>query len=198
MSSPYQGKARQNWPKVTRRLVAAHPLDRKTIVDVVLAAWDSIFKSKLGAKRYRIGVHIRPKPQMMGFLLHELIALELATRYPDAWRGEQSSDDKDLVYIPNPRFSIEVKTSSNRARIFGNRSYAHKGSSEKKSKDGYCLAVNFEKFAVGKPHPRIVRVRFGWLDHTDWQGQNAATGQQARLDPAVERAKLVVLHPPEN
>ncbi|MGK7921714.1 MAG: ScaI family restriction endonuclease [Trichodesmium sp.] len=36
-------------------------------------------------------------------------------------------------------------------------------------------------------------VRFGWLDQDDWQGQVAATGQQARLSSDVERYKLLEL-----
>jgi hypothetical protein len=36
-------------------------------------------------------------------------------------------------------------------------------------------------------------VRFGWIDREDWQGQTAATGQQAKLSPEVERYKLLQL-----
>ncbi|MCU0544097.1 MAG: ScaI family restriction endonuclease [Oscillatoriaceae cyanobacterium Prado104] len=36
-------------------------------------------------------------------------------------------------------------------------------------------------------------VRFGWIDREDWQGQKAATGQQAKLSPDVERYKLLEL-----
>ncbi len=49
-------------------------------------------------------------------------------------------------------------------------------------KSGYYLAVNFEKFSrTSQVNPGINLVRFGWLDLEDWQGQRAATGQQARL-----------------
>jgi hypothetical protein len=37
-------------------------------------------------------------------------------------------------------------------------------------------------------------IRFGWLDHSDWMGQKAATGQQARLDPFAEKSKLAILY----
>ena len=168
----------------------------KDLVDVVLGSWSSIFESVFGAKGYRIGVDIFPKPQVMGFLLHELVALELAARHPDKWRGEQAGDDKDLVYVPDGRFSVEIKTSSDKAHIYGNRSYAQESSSAKKSKTGYYLAINFEKFSKTNHHPKITMIRFGWIDHADWQGQAAATGQQARLDPVVEGAKLVVLYRP--
>ena len=107
-------------------------------------------------------------------------------------------EEKDLVYIPDPTLSVEIKASSHRTQIFGNRSYAQKTSTAKKSKSGFYLAVNFEGFTTTrKSGLRINRIRFGWIDHEDWSGQKAATGQQARLSPDVERAKLIQLYPIE-
>jgi len=39
--------------------------------------------------------------------------------------------------------------------------------------------------------PRILNIRFGWLDHEDWMGQKAASGQQSRLSSDVEKLKLL-------
>jgi hypothetical protein len=130
----------------------------------------------------------------MGFFLHELIPLELSARYPKLWRGDENSSEKDLVCIPSPEFSIEIKTSSHKCRIFGNRSFAQPSVKSKKNKAGYYLAVNFEPFAKNRPRPRIRRIRIGWLDHDDWVGQAAATGQQACLRPESETNKLLVLY----
>ena len=191
---PYSGLPRDKWAAKTKRLIAAHPLDMEELVEVVLLAWKAIFDSKIGSHRFKIGTHLFPKPQIMGFLLHELIPLEFAARYPDKWRGEQEAGDKDLVYLPDPRFSVEIKTSSHKSQIFGNRSYAQQPTDAKKSKSGYYLAVNFQSFNKRqRPRPEIVRVRFGWLDHTDWVGQAAATGQQAHLTPESEGRKLITL-----
>ncbi len=110
------------------------------MVEVVLQSWNDIFDSKLGPKGFQIGKHIFPKPQIMGFLLHELIPLEFSARYPRLWRGEQTASDKDLVYIPDPQYSVEIKTSSDSKNIYGNRSYAQESDSAgKKSKSGYYL-----------------------------------------------------------
>jgi hypothetical protein len=130
----------------------------------------------------------------MGFLLHELIPLEFAARYPEKWRGEKACGEKDLVYIPNPRYSIEIKTSSDPRHIYGNRSYAQKPSASKKGKTGYYLAINFEKFTKTLKRPRILLIRFGWLDHSDWMGQKAESGQQARLNAFIEQSKLIMLY----
>jgi hypothetical protein len=194
MKSPYKGVARNKWLEVTRRLIRSHPLSSQEIVDVVLRTWDSIFESRMGSKDFKIGRDIFPKPQIMGFFLHELIPLELAARYPDLWRAEKSPSDKDLVYITDSKYSIELKTSSNPRHIYGNRSYAQERTIKKKTKSGYYLAVNFEKFLDQKNQPRILLIRFGWIDASDWIGQKASTGQQSRLASEVENSKLAALY----
>jgi len=192
--SPYKGVPEEKWHNVTKELIRCHPLSSNEIVEVVLKCWDSIFDSCLGTRNYRIGKDIFPKPQIMGFLLHQFIALELEARYPGLWKGEEKAGDKDLVYIPDDKFSIEIKTSSNPARIFGNRSYAQKAKTKKKSKEGYYLAINFEKFSKKVSHPEILLIRFGWIDAEDWIGQKAASGQQARLNATVETRKLIEIY----
>lgn len=194
MASPYKGPPSRAWLNVTRRLVDDHPLETNEIVEVVLAAWESIFASRVGTRGFHIGTDIFPKPQIMGFFLHELIPLELAARYPKEWRGEENASEKDIVYIPNDYYSIEVKTSSNPSHIFGNRSYAQDTTKGKKEKSGYYFAVNFEKFSAERKKPSVLLVRFGWLDLSDWIGQKAATGQQSRLPPEVENYKLIEIY----
>lgn len=194
MKSPYANTTPERWENITRELISKHPLPLKEIVDVVLSSWQTILETGLGKKGFKIGIDIFPKPQIMGFFLHELIPLELSARYPKKWRGEKKSSDKDIVYIPDDFFSIEVKTSSNPNRIFGNRSYAQDTTNDKKAKSGYYLAVNFEKFSATIKSPQICLIRFGWLDSVDWIGQKAATGQQSRLSPDVENFKLLKLY----
>lgn len=194
MQSPYYNVPPQKWLKVTQAFLDAHPLPSRTMVDIVLTSWESIFASRMGSKGFMIGLDIFPKPQIMGFFLHELIPLELAARFPNEWRPEMSSGDKDIVYIPDDRFSIELKTSSSSRHVYGNRSYAQESSENKKAKSGYYLAVNFEKFTKGTDRPRIIMIRFGWLDAGDWLGQKAATGQQSRLPSEVESGKLITLY----
>lgn len=191
--SPYENLPASLWPSRTDELIAAYPLRMDELVEVVHAAWGSLFQSKIGANQFAIGEHLFPKPQIIAFFLHELIPLELASRYPGVWRGELVGADKDVVYIPDELYSIEIKTSSHPSQIFGNRSYAQQGGVAKKSKSGYYLAVNFDKVVRSEFPAKLRRIRFGWLDHEDWRGQAASTGQQARLSPEVERGKLRLL-----
>lgn len=192
-SSPYEGLDRSLWLGRTKELVEAHPFNPDEIVEVVLESWNSIFESKIGISGFTIGEHIVLKPQLMGTLLEQLIVLELEFRYPEVWRGERAAKDKDLVYAPDEGFSVEIKTSSSAKNIYGNRSYAQEPKAAKKSKSGYYVAVNFEKFSGAAARPRIRLVRFGWLDHADWLGQASQTGQQARLDSFTEQNKLMTL-----
>ena len=193
MVSPYHGLPVNEWEKRTLELIQAHPLNANEIYDVVNSVWNNIFMSGIGSRPFRIGQDLFPRPQIMAYFLHELIPLEFSDRYPGVWRREETADEKDLVYIPDQSFSVEIKTSSSIGRIFGNRSYTQETQTIKKSKSGYYLAVNFEKFSTAARIPTVNLVRFGWLDHSDWIGQGAASGQQARLDPNVEQYKLLKL-----
>jgi hypothetical protein len=193
--SPYFGRGVDEWGQVTQDLLKKHPLDLPEIVDVVLQSWNDIFNSKLGPKEFQIGRDIYPQPQIMAFLLHELIPLELASRHSKEWRRDQFGTDKDLVYVADEQFSIEIKTSSSANGIFGNRSYAQPTQGDKKSKSGYYLAVNFDGFNEGvTANPRIRKIRFGWLDHSDWKGQAAQSGQAATPSKEAKKHKLVTLY----
>ena len=195
--SPYQDVQPTQWAAKTMELLRAYPLQGVQIVNPILEAWDSIFESQIGRHGIQIGKDIFPTPQIMASYLHELIPLEFTALYPGQWRGDQKADEKDLVYIPDAQFSAEIKTSSDPRKIFANRSYAQEASSLKKNKNGYYIAVNFEKFASDRSvpqRPRIRRIRFGWLDHSDWRGQDKPTGQQASLLPDSEKGKLIVLY----
>lgn len=193
INSPYQNLPVETWESKTIELVKQHPLDANNLYEIVLEVWKSIFESQIGTRPYLIGKDLFPRPQIMAYFLHELIPLELADKYTGLWRREETASEKDLVYIPDPIYSIEIKTSSSPRNIFGNRSYTQKTDKPKKDRSGYYLAINFQKFSTSSPIPQIVGVRFGWLDHFDWIGQAAATGQQARLDPNAEKHKLIKL-----
>lgn len=190
--SPYYNIDKSNWAVITQQLIDLHPLQETEIVDVILTAWNNIFSSTFGS--HRIGSTIFPKPQIIGAILHELVPAELAARYPQHFRKEVYADDKDIVCIQNDFFSIELKTSSNATKIFANRSYAQQSTIGKKSKDGYYIAVNFEKFSAENPLPKILNIRFGWLDHSDWRGQISSSGQQANLAPETYQLKFKTLY----
>jgi hypothetical protein len=193
-TSPYYGIDPEGWADVTRGLLASQPLLGPSLVKAVLDSWESIFHSRLGSG-FHIGRDIMPSPQVMGFLLHALIPLELAKSH-DGWRAELVASDKDLVYEEDHHFSIEIKTSSHPNQIFGNRSFGVDNPGRgKKAKDGYYATVNFEKWpAQAGVLPRVLLIRYGWLDHTDWVAQKSETGQQSALPSSVSNNQLLVLY----
>ena len=194
MKSPYENIDSSEWQKITETLLNDFPLSKDYLVSLVLKSWDAILRTKI-ADKWSIAQDVQPKPQTMGFFLHEIIGQYIQADYPKSWRKEKTAADKDVVCITNPDFSLEIKTSSDKNKIFGNRSYAQEvKQGGKKSKSGYYLAINFEKFEETEELPQIRLIRFGWLDHTDWIGQSAASGQQARLPKEVENGKLVVIY----
>ena len=197
MASPYEGHPESQWADITRELVEDYPLDVNDIVDAVLAAWQGILNSNI-AGELQIGVDIIPSPQIMGNYLHELIPIMLERQFPGQWSRDIEKDDKDLVYLPDRYYSTEIKTSSNPNNIYGNASYGQEDSSNvaSKSKDGYYIGVNFEKFdqAPAGQMPRIRKIRIGWLDHSDWHSQSAASGQAATISTAVRDKKLLLIY----
>ena len=166
------------------------------LVDVILDVWNGVLSTKI-AEKYKIGVDIFPTPQTMGNLLHEMIPILLYEKYPEQWRRDIVKNGKDLVCIANQKFSTEIKASSNKYTIFGNASYGKEDSSEKekKNKDGYMLAIDFEKLTSNDPSftPKITKIRMGWLDYEDWHSQKSTSGQQAKIS-AETRKKLLVIY----
>lgn len=195
--SPYENLPDTQWKKVTKKLVNEHPLSSDILIDTVLKAWNGILNTKI-ADELQIGRDIFPTPQILGNYLHELIPVFLEKKYPGQWTRDIEKKDKDLVCVANPYYSIEIKTSSNANNIYGNASYGQEdsASASSKTKDGYYLAVNFEKFNPSNKDfiPRIRKIRFGWLDHSDWHSQNASSGQAATISPTVRDNKLLLIY----
>lgn len=192
MMSPYANLDKSLWLNKTQELIQYHPL-KDDIVDVVLKSWEDIFNSKIG--NFCIGKDIFPAPQILSFFLHELIAHNLSLKYPDTYKVGELKHEKDVHNILEPRMGIEIKASSHDSQIFANRSYAQPSSdNEIKDKNGYYITVNFEKISKSNPHPKIKRIRFGYIEHCDWIAQESQTGQQARLTPETYRYKLIELY----
>lgn len=192
--SPYYGKDIAQWSKITEKLIKQHPLKEKEIVDTVLTSWNEIFKSNIGS--LFIGKDIFPSPQIMSFFLHELVAHYLGKNHPGLYKVGKEKTEKDVHCITDPDLSVEIKASSHPNQIFANRSYAQPNSGRgQKDKNGYYITINFEKFdEADGARPEILLIRFGYLEHTDWVGQKAATGQQARLATDIYLHKLKVIY----
>jgi hypothetical protein len=162
-NSPYHGKIVTQWSAITDQLIANHPIKVDEIVETVLKSWADIFNSKIGS--FFIGKEIEPVPQIMSFLLHELVAHYLSLKHPGVYKVGTEKTEKDIHCITDSSLSIEIKGSSHPIQIFANRSYAQPQSGNgQKDKNGYYIAINFEQFKDVKPNlPKILMIRFGYF-----------------------------------
>ncbi len=193
MNSPYNGIPKNKWEDITRDLVRRHPFENQEIIQIVFQSWNAIFESRIG--EFQIGKEMFPAPQILSFFLHELIGHYFGKKYKGKFRIGMEKNEKDIHCVYNENFSVEIKASSSKNRIFANRSYAQPASdNQRKNKDGYFIAVNFEKVTKSNPKPKILFVRFGYLEHSDWRAQASATGQQANLSPETYEQKFITLY----
>jgi len=189
-NSPYHGLEETQYKKKTEELVNAHPLKLCEIKNIALFCWDILWKTRIGENKTGINLKELDVPAtVVGYFFEKLFAKELNRKYPDEWRGCIAKDQKDLVYNPNPYYSIEIKTSGQLGtKIYGNRSFNQKGikkdDSERKDKSGFYITVNFF-------NQTITLIRFGWIDFSDWQPQKSPTGQMSGLPDYVYSFKLI-------
>lgn len=184
--SPFENADVKDWSRITRELVGKHPL-KSMIVDLCLKSWQSILNGKINSYLNLCIREMSISPQAMGALLHDVIPEYISKNISGFRKGV--GNEKDVVCAGDELFSFEIKTSSQKS-IYGNRSYAK--SETGKSKSGYYLAINFEKDITSEP--RILKIQFGWLDHSDWIGQKSETGQQATLTKDAKAHKLLTLY----
>ncbi len=187
--SPYSGKQVSEWLATTRKLVESHPLDMDVLRDAVINTWSTLWQTTVGAGETSMRLtDLNVPASVVGYFFEVLLARELERREPALWHGTQSKEQKDLVYIPDPSFSIEIKTSGQAGfKVYGNRSHGQKSENEfllKKEKSGFYITVNF----FGQI---LTLIRFGWIDAEDWDPQIAPTGQMAGLRETVYQYKLV-------
>lgn len=187
--NPYEGAAAEQWREITEMLVEQHPLT-PYIVDFCLKSWQSILHGKINTYLNMYISEMSISPQATGALLHDVIPAYISKNIQGFRKGVGS--EKDIVCEYDDFFSLEVKTSSQKS-IYGNRSYAK--SEGGKSKDGYYLAINFEK--INANNPRLLCIQMGWLAHSDWVGQKSETGQQAALTKEAKENKFILLYEAE-
>lgn len=189
------------YKKETIQQIKKLPFNVNEIPEIVCRSWEDIFTISDVNKDFVIGKTVFPKPQMMGFFLETLIAKRFEKLNGENWISDPTGFAKDITNLKDDSLSIEIKTSSSKGHIYGNRSYANPGATSKKSKDSFYLAINFDKFDKAKLNkemsikPEISLIRFGYLKSSDWSGQIAPSGQQARLTSEIEKGKLIELWP---
>lgn len=199
--SLYEGLSSEESLGLTKKLVNEHPVDMDTLAAAVLMTWKDLMETKIMGQCiiYDIGA----SAQTLGSLLHSILPSRVDKISHLSWRKEHFKADKDVVCEDDESFSFEVKTSSDKSKIFGNRSFAQEAgqNDDKTSRDGYYLAINFEKtkeaIRLGRK-PQILKISFGYLEHSDWIAQKSSKGQAAHLSPTTYQTKFITLYEQNN
>lgn len=191
-ASPYDGHDQSEWLDVTKELVERFPLPPNDLVELVMGAWEDIYSSSFGGADIKIGKDIFLPAQATGVILEKLIAVRLHG-LDKRWRGGEAKTEKDIVFLEDDGFSFEIKTSSSKSGLYGNRSTGHKSENRSKHRSGYYLVINYKLPKEDDPTHHVGKIRFGWIDDDDWVGQAQATGQQASIGAALARLKLVTI-----
>jgi hypothetical protein len=163
-----------------------------TLVYVVESAWNDLYSASFGDTGLHIGRDIFLPAQASGVILERLIAVHLNRISPD-WRGGIAKIEKDIVYQPESKYSFEIKTSSSRSGLYGNRSTGHRAERRTKFRTGYYLVVNYKLPTPDDQTRDLLNIRFGWIDDEDWVGQVQPTGQQASIGVELARLKLITI-----
>jgi hypothetical protein len=190
--SPYSDHPQSEWPNITKKLVDLFPIPMEQIIDVVETCWNDLYASSIGKSGLKIGTDIFLPAQATGVVLERLIGVEMQKRF-DGWRGGQSKTEKDIVFEKELKFSFEVKTSSSKSGLYGNRSTGHRAEGRTKFRTGYYLVINYKLPTEQDPSHALYNVRFGWIDDDDWVGQAQPTGQQASIGVQLARLKLITI-----
>ena len=193
MISPYTAYPESEWKKITNQLVEKFPLPMNEIIKLVKESWEDIYTSSFGDTNIRIGNDIFLPAQATGVILERLFAVRIAQRFP-CWRGGEAKIEKDIVCMSDDRFSFEIKTSSSKTGLYGNRSTGHRADGRTKFRSGYYLVVNYKLPKEDDKERKIYNIRFGWIDDEDWVGQAQPTGQQASIGVTLARLKLKSLY----
>jgi hypothetical protein len=192
LPSPYHGLDTELWPSVTQSVVDAFPLSRSQLFNLAVDAWKDVTSTRIGRRELRIGHDLEVPAQAIGYLFEKLFALALMEMAGPFRGGLSQATEKDIVHDDDPSFSFEIKTSTHKTGIYGNRSQSQRSAKRKKIRVGYHLVMNFTKPTAAQPYGSFV-LRFGWLDNSDWKAQNAQSGQAAHVPPHIQAMKLVEL-----
>lgn len=106
------------------------------------------------------------------------------------WRFGAQNSEPDLVYQNDTVYSLELKTSSQRNRVWGSPSKVLKSARTTKDGSGFYLVVNYDL----DPRPELNLVRFGWLDDSDWSGNKSVATGSSKVIKEHADLKLVTLY----
>ena len=191
MNSPYANKPLNEWENITKKLVQQFPVKKHEMRTVVEDSFKDYLNLTISEFKLQVGKDIFFLAQATGVIIQKLITLKLSKLQKNTWKDGDKKYEKDVVNINKNQFSFEIKTSSSKSGIFGNRSMGHISKNKTKERSGYYLIINYKLPKEEDKDFQIYKLRFGWIDDNDWKGQNSPTGQQSTISSDCKSYKLV-------
>ena len=193
MVSPYKDIKIYNWKSITTKLVDSFPIKKNELKECVEKAFDEYLKITISSLKLQVGKDIFFPAQATGVIIDKLIGTIIIKEKGNEWKSGDKKSEKDVVNTLNDKYSFEIKTSSSKSGIFGNRSMGHRSEKKIKSRSGYYLVINYKLPKEDDKSLEIYKIRFGWIDDEDWKGQASPTGQQSTISKECKDLKLIEL-----
>ena len=191
MNKPYSDKPIEEWTEITKTLVLKFPVKMYEIRKVVEDSFKDYLNLTISEFKLQIGKDIFFPAQATGVIIQKLITLKLSKLQTNTWKDGVKKFEKDVVNVKENIFSFEIKTSSSKSGIFGNRSMGHISKNKTKVRSGYYLIINYKLPKEEDKNFEIYKIRFGWIDDNDWKGQSSPTGQQSTVSKDCKSYKLI-------
>ena len=193
--SPYRFHRKTQWLEITKTLIQGFPIPTDALIDMSHYAFEDVFRTRVGSSNVplaSVDLSGGTRGGIIGGFFEYLFINKLIedTTGPPQWRFGSQNNEPDMVYIPDPFYSLELKTSSQRNSIWGSSSKVHKTARLTKDGSGFYLVVNYEF----KAKPELTLLRFGWLDDTDWQGSKSAASASSKVIREHANLKLLTIY----
>ena len=193
-NSPYKNKDISEWMSITEKLINKFPIKLNDIKNLVEKSFADYLSITISEAKLQVGRDIFFPAQATGVIIQKLIARKLEIFQSSKWREGDKKKDKDIVNIQDNSFSFEIKTSSSKTGIYGNRSMGHVSENSIKKRSGYYLIINYKLPKEEDREFLIYNLRFGWIDDEDWIGQKSPTGQQSTISKSCRSLKLISIY----
>jgi len=193
MDSPYKNKNISEWKSITESLVNSFPIKKNELKKFTEDAFKDYLNITISTSKLQVGKDIFFPAQATGVIIDKLIGNIIRKNKGNQWKSGDKKIEKDVVNTTNDNYSFEIKTSSSKSGIFGNRSMGHISKNKIKITSGYYLIINYKLPKENDKSLEIYKIRFGWIDDFDWKGQASPTGQQSTISKECKEFKLLDL-----
>ncbi len=161
LKKPYQDVPTERMRAVATQLVKNHPL-RYCVVDIVLNSWQNILNGNITSKSSSFKIKQTNVSTNVTEKLIRTVLPENISRYVKGFRAGKQNEH-DIVCEVDEFYSVKLLASFEKMLAIKIKDAKN---NVDEIKTGFYLSVNFEN--INSNNPKILRIRFGYLDKTDF------------------------------